>query len=78
MIVINIDKAKVVAHDMRRAARAEEFRPYDDAIAKQIPGAAAQDAEAQRQAIRDKYAVVQANIDASTTPDQIKAALKGN
>ncbi len=77
MIKINIDKAKAIAHDMRRAARAEEFEPLDNIIAKQIPGAAAQDAEAQRQAIRDKYAVVQANIDASTTPDQIKAALKG-
>jgi hypothetical protein len=78
MISINIDKAKAIAHDMRRAARAEEFEPLDNIIAKQIPGAAAQDAEAQRQAIRDKYAVVQANIDASNTPDQIKAALKGN
>ena len=37
MIVINTDKAKIIAHDMRRAARTEEFKPYDDAIAKQIP-----------------------------------------
>jgi hypothetical protein len=28
-IVINIDKAKAIGHDMRRAARAEEFKPYD-------------------------------------------------
>jgi hypothetical protein len=40
MITININKAKTIAHDVRRAARAEEFKPFDDAIAKQIPGQA--------------------------------------
>lgn len=74
MITINIDKAKAVAHDMRRAARAEEFKPYDDAIAKQIPGQM-EGAEAARQAIRDKYVTIQAAIDAAATPDEIKAAL---
>lgn len=76
MITINIDKAKEIGHDMRRAARAEEFKPYDDAIAKQIPGQMA-GAEAARQAIRDKYVAVQAAIDAATTPEQIKSALQG-
>jgi hypothetical protein len=56
MIVINIDKAKAIGHDMRRAAREAEFKPLDDIIAKQIPGTAAQEAEAQRQLIREKYA----------------------
>lgn len=74
MIVINIDKAKAVAHDMRRAARAEEFKPYDDAIAKQIPGQA-EGAEAARQAIREKYAAMQTAIDAASTIDEIKAAM---
>lgn len=74
MIVINIDKAKAVAHNMRRAARAEEFRPYDDAIAKQIPGQA-EGAEAARQAIREKYAAMQTAIDAASTIDEIKAAM---
>lgn len=74
MIVINIDKAKAVAHDMRRAARAEEFKPFDDAIAKQIPGQA-EGAEAARQAIREKYAAIQAQIDAATTAEEIKTAL---
>jgi hypothetical protein len=58
---------------MRRAARAEEFKPYDEAIAKQIPGT--DGAEIARQAIREKYAAVQADIDAAETPDEIKAAL---
>jgi hypothetical protein len=74
MITINIDKAKNIGHDMRRAARAEEFKPFDEAIAKQIPGAS-DGAEIARQAIRDKYAAIQTSIDAAATPDEIKAAL---
>lgn len=75
MITINIDKAKAIAHDKRRAARAEEFAPYDEVIAKRIPGTAEQEAEAARQAIREKYAVIQSQIDAAETVDAIKAAL---
>jgi hypothetical protein len=74
MIVINVTKAKAIGHDMRRAARAEEFKPYDDAIAKQIPGQM-EGAEAARQAIREKYAAIQTAIDAATTADEIKEAL---
>ena len=75
MITVNIDKAKQIGHDIRRAKRAEEFAPYDEVIAKRIPGTAEAEAEAARQAIRDKYAEVQTQIDAATTPDEIKAAL---
>jgi len=75
MIVINVTKAKAIGHDMRRAARAKEFAPYDEAIAKQIPGQA-DGAEAARQAIREKYAAIQTAIDAADTPDEIKAALE--
>ena len=74
MITINIDKAKTIAHDIRRAAREEEFKPYDDVIAKQIPEQA-EIAEAARQAVRDKYATMQTAIDAATTADEIKAAM---
>jgi hypothetical protein len=73
-IVIDVNKAKAIGHDMRRAARAEEFKPFDEAIAKQIPGQV-EGAEAQRQAIREKYAVIQTQIDAAVTPDEIKIAL---
>lgn len=73
-IVIDVTKAKAIGHDMRRAARAEEFKPFDEAIAKQIPGAA-DGAEAQRQAIREKYAAIQTQIDAAATPNEIKVAL---
>ena len=65
MIKVNLDKAKVIAHDKRRAARAEEFAPLDAELAKQIPGANTGAIEAARQAIRDKYAVVQNTIDAA-------------
>ena len=71
-IVINIDKAKTIAHDIRRAARSAEFAPLD--IKATIPSEAAA-AEAARQVIRDKYAVMQTAIDAATTTDEIKAVL---
>jgi hypothetical protein len=75
MIVININKAKAIGHDMRRAARSDEFAPYDKIIAAQIPGQSATDAEASRAAIRAKYAVMQAAIDAAASPDDVKVAL---
>lgn len=74
-IRINLEKAKNIAHDIRRIKREEEFAPYDNIIAKQIPGNSAQQAESERQKIRDKYATMQQQIDNSTTPEQIKTAL---
>jgi len=75
MITINLDKAKLIAHDRRRAARAEEFKPHDDVIMKQIPGVDAQAAEAARQVIRDKYAALQTAMDATTSVDELKELL---
>jgi hypothetical protein len=75
VITINIDKAKTIAHDKRREARAEEFKPHDEIIMKQIPGADATAAEAARQAIRDKYATMQTAIDSASTVDTIKSAM---
>jgi hypothetical protein len=60
MIAINLDKAKAIAHDKRRAARAAEFAPLD--IKATIPSEAVA-AEAARQAVRNKYAVIQTDID---------------
>jgi len=45
-IVIDVNKAKAIAHDVRRAKREEEFAPHDAIIMKQIPGVDAQEAEA--------------------------------
>lgn len=75
MITVNINKAKAIAHDLRRAARAEEFKPHDEVIMKQIPGIDAVTAEADRAAIRAKYSAMQDQIEAADTPNEIKTAL---
>lgn len=71
-IVINVNKAKNIAHGVRRSARAAEFAPLDLKVT--IPSEAVA-AEAARQAVREKYAAIQAEIEAAQTPEQIKAAL---
>lgn len=63
--------SKGICHEKRRAKRAAEFAPLD--VEATIPAKAAQ-AEAARQAIRDKYAAMQAAIDAAGTVDALKAA----
>lgn len=75
MITINLGKAKDIAHTIRREKRAEEFKPLDEVIAKQIPGTDAVAAEEARQAIRDKYATMQEAIDAAQEPQQLKNIL---
>ena len=71
-IVVNLTKAKTIAHEKRKAKRAEEFKPHDDIIAKQIPGADATAAENARAAIRTKYATIQTDIDNAKTVDELK------
>ena len=75
-VEVDLDKAKEIGHDLRRQQRAEEFKPLDEVIMKQIPGVDATVAEAARQEIRDKYAVVQEQIEAAGSPEEIKAALQ--
>ena len=75
-IKVDINRAKPIAHDIRRRMRAEEFAPHDEIIAKRIPGTSEQQAEAARQAIRDKYAVVQEELDAAETPEELKEILE--
>lgn len=75
MITININKARNIAHDVRRAARAEEFKPLDEVIMKQIPNTDVASIEVERQAIRDKYAEMQAAIDTASTVEQIKGVM---
>lgn len=72
MITINIDKAKAIAHDIRRAARAEEFKPLD--VKATIPVEAVE-AAAARQAVRDKYAAMQDQIDAAQTVGELLAVI---
>ena len=69
MIQIDISKAKEIAHEKRRAARAVEFAPLDVQVT--IP-AMAEQAEAKRAEIRDKYAEIQAQIDEANSVDVLK------
>jgi hypothetical protein len=77
-IEVDLGQCRVIGHQMRRAQRNAEFAPFDEIIAKQIPGLDAAEAEASRQAIRDKYALIQDAIDIAEDPDTIKLALEAN
>ena len=73
MITVNLDKAKTIAHDARRAARTAEFAPLD--LKATIPAEAAA-AEAARALIRERYSVIQAEIDGSSSVEELKSALE--
>lgn len=75
MITVNMTKAKSIGHEMRRTKRAKEFAPLDEQIMKQLPNTDVAAVEAGRQAIRDKYASIQQQIDSANTPEEIKSAL---
>lgn len=68
-IAINLNKAKAIVHDIRRASRSAEFAPLD--IKATIPSEAVA-AETARQAVREKYAAIQADIDAAPGVSELK------
>lgn len=70
---IDLTKAKEVAHDCRREARAKEFAPLDEKIAKQLPGDDLAVVEGQRVDIRRKYDGIQAEIDGAGSVEELKA-----
>lgn len=72
-VVVNVSKAKTLVHSLRRKVRSVELAPYDDVIAKQIPGTDVAQAETSRQAVREKYAKLQNDIDACTTAEQLQS-----
>ena len=74
MITVNVDKAKGIAHEVRRIKRTEEFAPLD--VKATIPSEAAA-AEEARAAIRTKYATVQGNIDAAADVATLKTIVEG-
>lgn len=76
-VAVDLGKARDIGHGIRRTMRAEEFAPFDEIIAKQIPGVDHVAVEASRQAIREKYALVQVAIEASEDAEAIKQALLG-
>ena len=73
MITINVDKAKGIAHEVRRAKRTEEFAPLD--VKATIPSEATA-AEEARAAVRAKYATIQAEIDAADDVDSLKTIVQ--
>lgn len=72
MIQVDILKAKEIAHEKRRSARAAEFAPLDVQVT--IP-AMAEQAEAKRAEIRDKYDAIQTQIDAAESVDVLKSII---
>jgi len=72
LIKVDLQKYKDIAHDKRRAARDQEFLPLDREVT--IP-AKANEAEAKRQTVRDKYAVMQTQMDAAQTVQELAALL---
>jgi len=72
MITVDMTKAKVIAHDSRRATRNAAFAPLD--IKATIPAEATQ-AEADRAVIRTDDAALQVSMDAASTADELKALM---
>lgn len=72
MIKVNIDKAKQITHDARRAARSEEFKPLDVLATNPSMNGPA---EIARQSVRDKYAVLQDQIDSCKHIESLKHLL---
>lgn len=76
MISINLEKARNIAHSVRRKMRDDEMKPFDDIIAKQIPGNSFQQIESQREVIRKKYEAVQRKIDSANSAQELENILK--
>lgn len=73
MITVNLDKAKEIAHEKRRLAREELFKPLD--VRATIP-MYAETAEIERQQIREEFAEMQAAIDKATCVNALKEAIE--
>jgi flagellar hook-length control protein FliK len=74
MITIDLNKAKTIAHDKRRAARAAEFAPLDLKATIPFEAAAAEEARAE---VRAKYAAVQTQIEAAADVAALKSIVEG-
>lgn len=68
----DMPKVRDLAHARRREVRAAEFAPLDAEAT--IPGKLAQ-VETKRQAVRDRHAALQKQIDRAASPDEVRAVL---
>lgn len=75
-VQVDMTRALAHAHDLRRAKRDEEMAPFDEVVAKQIPGAA-QAAEAERAKLRAKYEGIQSSIDACPDYAALREVARG-
>lgn len=72
---VGMVKAKNITHGRRRRRRDIEMEPHDRIIARQVPGEDPTSAEAERVILRTKYARIQTEIDAATTPDELETII---
>ena len=73
-VVVDLDKAKEIAHDTRRQVLNEKFAPLD--IKATIP-TEAEAAEASRQVIREEDALLQIHMDNASSAEELKSLLPG-
>ena len=74
MIKVDLNKAKEIAHNKRRVVREQELKPLD--VQATIPMYAEQ-AEIERQNIRDKHAEIQELIDQAESVEDLKKVIEG-
>ncbi|AUR87574.1 hypothetical protein NVP1101O_163 [Vibrio phage 1.101.O._10N.261.45.C6] len=84
MIKLDIEKAKQIAHEVRRQDRAVKMQPLDEIISKQIPDSNLNDVEKSREVVREVNAKVQleieeltVNTDAKNGTEQLVRVLNG-
>lgn len=76
IITENLNKAKEIAHQKRRAKRDLLFAPYDKIISAQIPNTDITAIEQARADIRVADALVQESIDLATTTEELKTIIE--
>lgn len=69
IISVDLSKYREWVHGLRRAARAMEFKPWDLKVT--IPAEQAT-AEAAREEIRERYSLIQLEIDYADTVDNLE------
>ena len=74
MIKIDLNKAKEIAHNKRRVVREKELQPLD--VQATIPMYTEQ-AELERQVVRDKHAEIQELIDQAESVEDLKKVIEG-
>ena len=74
MIQVDMLKAKEIAHNKRRVVREKEIQPLD--VQATIPMYAEQ-AELERQVVRDKHAEIQKLIDQAESVEDLKKVIEG-